>query len=194
MGLVSVLYSGTSVRSSVQNLSQEFSTEERTISVHSEVKVFYYIIVMAIRSPIVIHDGIEPVSDGDDCTLGKLGPDGLLDEVVRLQIHGSRSLVQNQHLGLAQQGTGEAHQLTLPHAQVLPSLSNVVLKPLLQRGDESAEVGTFQGTPQLLVLIQVKGVKVQPQSARKENRVLQKITSVRPSHTHPVAPPTTRCT
>ena len=64
-------------------------------------------------SRVIVEDGVEAVCDGDDSAVGKLGADCLLDEVISLQVDSSRSLVQYQDLGLAQQGPSEAHQLTL---------------------------------------------------------------------------------
>ena len=59
----------------------------------------------------------------------ELCPDGLLDEVVGLEVDGGRGLVQHQDLGLPQQRAGEADQLPLPHAQVVPGLGNLVVQP-----------------------------------------------------------------
>ena len=67
-------------------------------------------------SPRVIHDGVEPVSDGEDGTVIKLRPDGGLNKVVRFQVHGRRGLVQHEDLRLPQQGPGQAHKLALPDA------------------------------------------------------------------------------
>ena len=116
---------------------------------------------------IIIHDGIQSVGDCNNRALRKLRPDGLLDQVVCLQVHGCRGLVQHQDLGLAQEGPRQTHQLTLPHAQVLTSLGDGVLEPLLERGDEGAEVGALQGVPYLLILVALKRVKVQTQCAGK---------------------------
>ena len=55
--------------------------------------------------PSVVHDSVESVSDGEDGAVLKLCPDGGLDEVVRLQVDGSRGLIQNQDPRLPQQST-----------------------------------------------------------------------------------------
>ena len=54
------------------------------------------------------------MSNGEDSAVSKLCADGLLDEVVSLQVHSCRRLVQHQDLGLAQQSSRQTHQLTLP--------------------------------------------------------------------------------
>lgn len=43
--------------------------------------------------PGVVHDGIEPMCDGQHCAGLKLGADGSLDEVIGLQVNGGRGLV-----------------------------------------------------------------------------------------------------
>jgi hypothetical protein len=51
----------------------------------------------------VVHDGVEPVGDGDDGTVRKLALDRRLDERIGLQVDGRRGLVQDEDLGLPQQ-------------------------------------------------------------------------------------------
>ena len=66
-------------------------------------------------SQVIVHDGVEPVGYGEDGTVGKLSADGLLNEVISLQVHGCRGFIQNQNLGLAQESSSQTHQLTLTH-------------------------------------------------------------------------------
>lgn len=68
-------------------------------------------------APCVVHDGVEPVRYGEDSAVLKLGADGGLDEVVGLQVDGSRGLVQDEDPGLPQEGSGQAHQLPLTHTE-----------------------------------------------------------------------------
>lgn len=51
--------------------------------------------------PRAVHDGVQPVSDGQNCTVEELLPNGCLDEVVRLEVHGRSGLVQDENLGLS---------------------------------------------------------------------------------------------
>lgn len=50
---------------------------------------------------VAVENGLEAVGDGEDGALGEGGPDGRLDEVVRLQVHRGGRLVQHQDLGLS---------------------------------------------------------------------------------------------
>ena len=43
---------------------------------------------------IVVHDGLESVSDGDDGRVAELSPDGSLDQIVSFKINGGCGLVQ----------------------------------------------------------------------------------------------------
>ena len=61
----------------------------------------------------IIDDGVESVCDGEDSAVCKLCSDGLLNEVISLQVHGSCGLIQHQDLGLTEEGSSQTHQLTL---------------------------------------------------------------------------------
>lgn len=98
--------------------------------------------------PGVVHDGVEPMCNGQHRAGLELGADGSLDEVVRLQVNGGRGLVQNEDSALAEEGSGQAHELPLTHAEKGegrhlqlgpptcpgPSLSQLFLCPLLPNG------------------------------------------------------------
>ena len=73
------------------------------------------IVTVNNHTPVIIHDGIEAVGDGENRTFCKLGSDGLLDEVVSLQVHCSCGLIQYQDPRLPEQGPGQTYQLTLTH-------------------------------------------------------------------------------
>ncbi len=51
--------------------------------------------------------------DGEHGTVGKLPADGVLDEIVGLQIHGCSGFIQDQYTGFSEQGPGETQQLPL---------------------------------------------------------------------------------
>lgn len=67
--------------------------------------------------PCVIHDCVEPVSDGKDGAVLKLRPNGGLDEIVRLQVDCSCGFIQDEDPGLPQESSGQTHQLPLAHTE-----------------------------------------------------------------------------
>lgn len=56
------------------------------------IKFSYYPFVQD-QDPVVIHDCVEPVGNGQYSAVFKLGTDGALDEVIGLQVNGSSGLV-----------------------------------------------------------------------------------------------------
>ena len=40
-------------------------------------------------SPVIVHDGVETMSNSDDSALTELTPDGFLNEVISFQVHSS---------------------------------------------------------------------------------------------------------
>lgn len=46
-------------------------------------------------SPGAVHDAVQTVGNGEDRALGKLFTDGVLDQVVCLQVDGCRGLIQD---------------------------------------------------------------------------------------------------
>ena len=62
---------------------------------------------------VAIKDSLEPVCHDQNSAIGKLFLDGLLDQLVSLEIHSRGGLVQDQDLRLPEQSSGQADQLTL---------------------------------------------------------------------------------
>ena len=54
-----------------------------------------------VHMPVTVHDGVEPMGDGQDGAVRELLADRLLDQLVSFQIHRSRGLVQHQNLNAA---------------------------------------------------------------------------------------------
>ena len=73
-------------------------------------------------SPVIIHYCVEPVSDRQNGALPKLRLYSLLYELVGLNVHGSRRLVQYYYFRFPQQRPGQAHQLTLTDTEVVVGL------------------------------------------------------------------------
>lgn len=60
------------------------------------------------HSLVTVHDGVQPVSDGDDRALGELLSDGRLNEAIRLEIHCSRGFIQDQDFGFSKHSSAQA--------------------------------------------------------------------------------------
>lgn len=88
------------------------------------------------HSLVAVHDGVQPVGDGDGGAVGELLLDGYLDEVVCLEIYCSSGLIHDQNLGFPKQSPGQAQQLPLPYAA-----ANGKDQALAQRTKEQAGVG-----------------------------------------------------
>ena len=78
---------------------------------------------------VVVEDRVESVGDGDDRAVAELSPDRLLNQFVRLQIHGRRRFVHDEDLALPQDGPREAEQLLLTHRHVTPALREFEIEP-----------------------------------------------------------------
>ena len=61
------------------------------------------------HDPVVVHDGVEPVGDGQDAAVGELLPDRGLDQVVSFQVDRSGCLVKNQHPGFPEESPGKTN-------------------------------------------------------------------------------------
>ena len=66
--------------------------------------------------PVIIQYCVDPMCHCNDCALLKCCPNGILDQFICLQVHGSRSLIQDQDLSAAQQCPSQTHKLTLTDA------------------------------------------------------------------------------
>ena len=60
-----------------------------------EVQLHPYCILLYQVSPVIVHDGVEAMSNSDDSAVTKLTPDGFLNEVISFQIHSSRGFIQH---------------------------------------------------------------------------------------------------
>lgn len=67
--------------------------------------------------PIIIHDSIKSVSNGDHWAISKLGSYGGLDKIVSFQVDRCCRFIQNQDASLSQQCASQADQLPLPNTK-----------------------------------------------------------------------------
>ena len=96
-----------------------------------------------------------------------------LNEVVGLHVDGRRGLVQDQQLRLTEEGSREADELPLTHAQVLATLVDGVVQSPGQVGHVRAEMGVVEGAPNVPVAVRGEGVQVHPHRAGKEDGILR---------------------
>lgn len=147
--------------------------------------------------PCVIQDGVESVSDGEHGAVFKLSPNGRLDEIVRLQVHGSRSFIQDEDPRLPQERSSQTHQLPLAHTadttaheepgglkpitrcsasrsrpEVLSSLGALQVQFCRLVADKLVEVGLLQSPPHFFIAVLLKGVQVHLQCAGEEDGLL----------------------
>ena len=80
-------------------------------------------------------------------TAFELLTNGRLNEVISLQIHGGRGLVQYQHFSFPQQGPGQTNELSLTDAQVFAAFADLVFEAVLKGRNEVFEVGVIQAAP-----------------------------------------------
>lgn len=66
--------------------------------------------------PVVVYDSVETVGYGQDSTAPELLLYGLLDQLICLEVHGGRGLVQDQNLCLLEKSSSQTQQLSLSHA------------------------------------------------------------------------------
>lgn len=55
--------------------------------------------------PGIVHNGVEPVSNGEHSTVSELTTNGLLNEFISFQIHRGRGFVENQDFTFTEQRT-----------------------------------------------------------------------------------------
>lgn len=78
--------------------------------------------------PVIVQDGVETMGNGENCRVGELLTDGLLDEGVGGDVNSSGGFVQDQDTSLAEKGTGKADQLALSDtAMFFSQLFNTLL-------------------------------------------------------------------
>ena len=55
--------------------------------------------------PGIVHDGVEPVRNGEHSAVRELTTNGLLNEFISFQVHRGRGFVENQDLTFTKQRT-----------------------------------------------------------------------------------------
>ena len=103
------------------------------------------------HDPVRVHDGVEPLGDDD---LGGLGAgvfEGLPDGRVGGGVHGAGGVVQDEDLGVLEQGPGDAQPLLLPAGHVHAPLAQVRVVTLGEGLDEIVGAGGLAGGFDLVI-------------------------------------------
>lgn len=78
-----------------------------------------YLTLVEHDHAVAVKDGVDTVRDCDNGTVGEqVAAQRLLEQRVRLHVHGRRGLVENQDVGWSEQGSGQGDQLTLTLGEV----------------------------------------------------------------------------
>mmetsp|Transcript_11550 Transcript_11550/g.20526 ORF Transcript_11550/g.20526 Transcript_11550/m.20526 type:complete len:225 (+) Transcript_11550:877-1551(+) len=117
-------------------------------------------------------DGVQAMGDGDGGAPLEHTANGLLNELVCLQVHGGGGLVQHQHTGLLQHTAGHADQLLLAEGEIGAALSHSRVQAAGHVSHRLLHVHHLQAVPQLLVGGVVEGVKVAAHSPLEHDRLL----------------------
>ena len=99
------------------------------------------------------HDRIETMGDGQHGQVLEVVLDGLLDELVRLEVDGRGRLVQHEDLRFGEDGASDAEELTLAHAEVLAVLDDGRVQLMGKLADEVAQMHGVQRLPNLVVRV-----------------------------------------
>ena len=60
---------------------------------------------MILLLPITVHDGVEPVSNGEHGAVSELPPNRLLNEFISFQVHRGRGFIEDKDFTFAEQRT-----------------------------------------------------------------------------------------
>mmetsp|Transcript_29498 Transcript_29498/g.89622 ORF Transcript_29498/g.89622 Transcript_29498/m.89622 type:complete len:490 (+) Transcript_29498:1116-2585(+) len=123
--------------------------------------------------PVALHDGVEPVGDGEHGGVGHLAAQRLLDQLVRLHVDGSGRLVEDENARALEQRPRHADELPLTHRQVGAALVDRFAEPIGVLAHRATDGARVERVPQLRVGRLGEGVEVLAQRAGEEDRVLR---------------------
>ena len=96
---------------------KETSGEERgLLSRTAASNRAYHTSVVENQHLVIIQDGVQSMSNSNDCGILKLVTNDFLDQTVSLQFHISGGFIHDDDLALLDQCTSQAHQLPLTDA------------------------------------------------------------------------------
>ncbi len=83
------------------------------------------------HDPITVDDGVQPMSNSQDCTVLKSTSDGCLYELICAAVNIAGGLIKHQDLGSAQKSPGHTQQLPLSCAQVSSTFADLGVQSVL---------------------------------------------------------------
>mmetsp|Transcript_37539 Transcript_37539/g.93318 ORF Transcript_37539/g.93318 Transcript_37539/m.93318 type:complete len:244 (-) Transcript_37539:735-1466(-) len=122
---------------------------------------------------VAVHDGIEPVRDGERRRRAELGSQRVLDQRVRLQVDARRRLVGDHHPRPLEQRACHADQLALPCREIGAACLQRALEPLRVLADDVCHRALLERPPQLRFFPLIERVEVGAHGAREEDGVLR---------------------
>ena len=97
---------------------------------------------------------------------------GCLYEGIRLEINGGRCLIHHNDLGVTEEGTSEAQQLTLTNGIVLSIQEDNGIKTAFLFSHMIMHVCAFKGEPNVSIGVDTTGIQVETEGCRRRGQVL----------------------
>ena len=115
----------------------------------------------------------DPLGDDELGHIGELGQ-GMADARLGGSIHGAGGVIENQHLGVLEQGTGDAEALLLAARHVDAPLAQIGVQAVGHPVQELVGVGSPAGLPQLFIGgIGIAPFQIVPDGAGEEQVLLE---------------------
>ena len=77
---------------------------------------------------VTIKNGSYSMCNGNDCTVGKMLPESLLNQIICSSINRCSSFIKHQYLTFLKQHTAKADQLPLTHTPIFSILTNCIVQ------------------------------------------------------------------
>ena len=113
--------------------------------------------------------------DGKDCRSGAVSAHGLLQEGIGTGVDGGGGLVQQQDLGVAEDSTGQAQELTLTDGVVEAIIGDDGVELVLLAGNEVLEANELESVPKRSVVVATLEVQSGADSSREDERVYSSV-------------------
>ena len=134
------------------------------------------------RLPVWVEDRVDAMRYGKHLAFFELGPNGGLNQSVRLVVNRSGRLVEHENSRTTQQRSRQTEQLPLPHRQVPAALRHFVLESQLRActecwilialhsltDEKGLEMNLIQCSPNFLVAVSTNWIQVETQCAWNE--------------------------